>query len=159
MEISGIWSAIVGVLSILVTVLLVWQVLASLSIERTVNRRIKKAVDGATKLLEAKIEQNISSARVDLLLTMSMAKKEAWGRNDFTMAMEALMIALQNDTENKDYCVHYVLNAYKDGGNEINPAMYEDVGILIYEAKIGRDDREKLLDWLAKQKVLSFEHV
>ena len=66
----GHWQLIVGILSLLVTLLIGWQIYNYIILKKLISRRIEKAVQQS----EVKMHRTLASIQMDLFLGMTVAQ-------------------------------------------------------------------------------------
>jgi hypothetical protein len=152
-----IFAILIGALTMLSTVLIGWQLYTTINLEKRIKSKVSNAVSIIRNELIEKIDMVNYSTQVELLLYQSRAvTSRSFKCDDFTLALNALILALDHNTDNAEWCISYILLNYKGTGHIITPAMYEGVGEAIYNTSLKSAQIWELKEFIRNLKIGEF---
>lgn len=150
------YDFILSVLSLLVTALIGFQIWNVIQIETRFKRRVSSAVDKVRADLSKEIQKTNSETICELLLSASQGISGKWNSNALTLALEALILALENKNGKVSLCIQYLVSEFQDTELTITPAMYEGVTDAIYNSSpeiASSEEMKKLREFISTLKI------
>ena len=122
------WAEVlVGTLSVLVTILIGYQIYNAVSVEKSI-RSIRKSIRGELDLIQKENNKNV----VHSILLQSQSLRFPFGDNSFLLGLSALRLAFKYDTENADECIDHILKTFGETQKTINSANAEIARETVY---------------------------
>jgi hypothetical protein len=136
MEIDMILSISVAILVALVTLLIGWQIWNVIFIEKKVRGIVWRLVKKETENLRKENYSNLAKS----LLYQSITQLSHHNPNLFLTGIDALIVALENNTDNTEECIRLFLRKYKDAKLPIDPERLKNIRKSIYSTNIKCDN-------------------
>ena len=143
-------EVIVVVLSILVTVLMGWQIWNVIFLEKRIRQIIRNESKENYNLLYKEIYNSLVES---LLIQSKVLQFPFGGVNSFKVGLVALSYSLANETRNSESAIEYFLEKFKGNINEIDIDDLEFIRKAIYGSKSSSNKLNELKDYINSLKV------